>query len=218
MLQVSTVRRRSLWLTAELLAWVIGLALLIGGCVWYVDGVIRSRQALNRFANLKAAAVPNVTTPDVSLWSPERIKEWRIASSLPAATPLAVMRMPRIHLEVPVLEGSDDATLNRGVGHIEDTALPGTDGNSGIAGHRDGFFRGLKDVGVGDAIELEMLNERLVYRIERTLIVDPEDVWVLDPTPSRSLTLVTCYPFYFVGSAPKRYIVRAILAETITTH
>ena len=92
--------------------------------------------------------------------------------------------------------------------------MPGTSGNSGIAGHRDGFFRPLGDIAPGDAIELETLHESQVYRVERTWIVDPEDVSVLDPTTDRSLTLVTCYPFYFVGPAPQRFIVRAVIART----
>ena len=133
----------------------------------------------------------------------------------PGPQPIAVLRIPKIHLEVPVLPGTDDFVLNRAVGHIEDTALPGTDGNSGIAGHRDGFFRGLKDIGTGDAIELETLRgKKEVYRVERIWVVDPEDVSVIDPTPTRSLTLVTCYPFYHVGPAPQRYIVRAVRADT----
>jgi sortase A len=115
---------------------------------------------------------------------------------------------------VPVLEGTDELTLNRAVGHIEDTARPGVDGNAGIAGHRDGFFRGLMNLVAGDAIELESLDGTESYRIERTWIVNPDDVSVLDPTPGRSLTLVTCYPFYFIGSAPQRYIVRAVRVDT----
>jgi sortase A len=120
-----------------------------------------------------------------------------------------VLRIQRVGLEVPVLEGTDDWTLNRAVGHIADTAVPGTAGNSGIAGHRDGFFRALKDLAPGDTLELETLQSNEIYRVERTWIVDPDDVTVLDPTPSSAMTLVTCYPFYFVGSAPQRYIVRA---------
>ena len=87
------------------------------------------------------------SSPDLSLWDPERISAWRRASNESAPPPLAVMRIPKIGLEVPVSPGTDDFTLNRAVGHIDGTALPGTDGNSGIAGHRDGFFRGLKDSG-----------------------------------------------------------------------
>jgi len=123
---------------------------------------------------------------------------------------MAVLRIPRLRLEVAVLPGTDDATLDRGLGHIDDTALPGADGNSGIAGHRDGFFRGLKDILPGDTIEIDTLDRKQVYRVERAWIVEPSDVSVLDPTPSASLTLVTCYPFYFVGSAPQRFIVRAV--------
>jgi sortase A len=111
---------------------------------------------------------------------------------------------------VPVLEGTDDWTLNRAVGHIEDTATPGSSGNCGIAGHRDGFFRCLKDIANGDVLELEGRDRVDRYVVERTWIVDPEDVSVLDPTPAPSITLVTCYPFYFVGSAPQRFIVRAV--------
>jgi sortase A len=121
-----------------------------------------------------------------------------------------VLRIPKIRLEVPVLPGTDDRTLDRAVGYIEGTALPGTDGNLGIAGHRDGFFRGLKDIATGDVIELDTIQGTDVYRVERTWVVNPEDVSVLDPTSARALTLVTCYPFYFIGSAPQRFIVRAV--------
>ncbi len=109
-----------------------------------------------------------------------------------------------------MLPGTDDRTLDRGVGHIEDTAQPGTDGNLGIAGHRDGFFRGLKDITPGDLMELDTLQGTDVYRVERTWVVSPEEVSVLDPTSTPAITLVTCYPFYFVGSAPDRFIVRAV--------
>jgi sortase A len=114
-----------------------------------------------------------------------------------------------------VLPGTDDVTLDRAVGHIEGTAAPDAAGNVGIAGHRDGFFRGLKDITQGDLIELVTLQDTVAYRVEKTWIVDPTDVSVLDPTPGRALTLVTCYPFYFVGSAPQRFIVRAVRADGV---
>ena len=114
----------------------------------------------------------------------KRVNAWQAALTRPAPPPLAVLRIPSLRLEVAVLPGTDDFVLDRAVGHIDDTALPGTDGNSGIAGHRDGFFRGLKDIASGDAIELETLKGRELYHVERIWIVQPEDVSVLDPTPS----------------------------------
>jgi sortase A len=124
-----------------------------------------------------------------------------------------VLRIPRIGLEVPVLAGTDEWTLDRGVGWIEGTTRPGEPGNVGIAGHRDGFFRGLKDVKSGDVIELATLTSRQNFRIEVIRIVSPADVQVLYPSPEPVLTLVTCFPFYFVGSAPERYVVRAVLSS-----
>lgn len=197
------------WLIAETLSLVLGVACLVYVGVHYVDGVLARRAALGRFAELRALET-GTATPELTLWSPQRIAAWQRTLTLPREEPLAVLHIPRIGLDVPVLKGTTDATLDRGIGHIEDTAMPGTIGNSGLAGHRDGFFRGLKDVKVGDAIELQTLRETQTYRIERAWIVNPDDVSVLDPTPEQSITLVTCYPFYFVGSAPQRYIVRAV--------
>jgi sortase A len=122
---------------------------------------------------------------------------------------IAVLEVPRLGLTVPVLEGTDELTLNRGVGHVEGTARPGEEGNVGIAGHRDGFFRVLKDVTAGDTIRLVTPGATLEYTVEDTRIVEPEDVQVLDPTSTPVLTLLTCYPFYYVGNAPKRFVVRA---------
>ena len=200
---------RRLSVLAERIAWTFGTVCLVACGALYVDGALGARRELERFALLQAAELQQPGAPDLSLWGSERISAWRRALSEPAPPPLAVLRIPKIRLEVPVLPSTDDFTLNRAVGHIDDTALPGTEGNSGIAGHRDGFFRGLKDIATGDAIELETLRGKEMYRVEGTWVVSPEDVSVLDATPTRSLTLVTCYPFYHVGPAPQRYIVRA---------
>jgi sortase A len=148
--------------------------------------------------------------PDQSLWAPERIKAWQQSSTAAKTAAVAVLRIPRIGLEVPVLEGTDDATLDRGAGHIEGTPVPGSRGNVGIAGHRDGFFRVLKDVSAGDAIEMETPTGTHRYVVDTLVLVDPQDTWVLDDTADRRLTLVTCYPFYYSGSAPRRYIVGAV--------
>jgi sortase A len=167
-----------------------------------------AQRDLERFATLQARAIGD--TPDFSLWSTQRVFAWRKAVTEGFPDPLAVLRIPKLHLEVAVLPGTDERTLDRGLGHIEDTALPAADGNAGIAGHRDGFFRGLKDIVPGDTIEIDTLDRKDIYRVERMWIVEPSDVSVLDPTTAPSLTLVTCYPFYFVGSAPERFIVRAV--------
>jgi sortase A len=104
----------------------------------------------------------------------------------------------------------DKKTLRRGAGHIPATALPQQEeGNVGIAAHRDSHFRELKDIREDDTIELTTLDGTFRYQVEWTKIVKPADVSVLEPTDEPALTLVTCYPFYYVGSAPERFIVRA---------
>ena len=210
-------RRRRLGILAERAAWTFGVVCLVAWGAMRIDGALGARYELDRFA-VQASGLEAPAAPDLSLWGLERITAWRQSLSEPAAPPLAVMRIPKIHLEVAVLPGTDDSALNRAVGHIDDTALPGTDGNSGIAGHRDGFFRGLKDIAPEDVIELETLRGKEKYRVEKIWVVAPEDVSVLDPTPVRSLTLVTCYPFYHIGPAPQRYIVRAVRDTTAIVH
>ena len=108
-----------------------------------------------------------------------------------------------------VREGIDDDTLSRAVGHIPATALPGHPGNVGLAGHRDTFFRGLRNLRKRDEIDFLTLDGNFKYRVESLKIVNPDNASVLAPSPENTLTLVTCYPFYYVGNAPKRFIVRA---------
>jgi len=147
--------------------------------------------------------------PDQSLWGTTRIAAYR--DSLTAdVTPLGVLKIPDVDLTVPIFEGTSDLMLNRGVGWIEGTAAVDERGNLGLAGHRDGFFRVLKDVEIGDTIEVQSLDGVTRYRITEFLIVAPEDVYVLAPTDTATLTLVTCYPFYFIGEAPQRYIVKGV--------
>jgi sortase A len=200
------VTRPGWLLVGERVCWALGLVGLLGWGIHELVVASSARADLQRFAALRVA-------PDQSLWSPQRVSAWRRALSEPAPAPLAVLRVPKIRLEVAVLPGTDDRTLDRSVGHIDGTAQPGTDGNAGIAGHRDGFFRGLKDLVTGDLIELDTVQGTEAYRVERTWVVGPEDVSVLDHTSTRALTLVTCYPFYFVGSAPDRFILRAVRVE-----
>jgi LPXTG-site transpeptidase (sortase) family protein len=128
-------------------------------------------------------------------------------------TPLAELSIPRIGLSVVVLQGSDEHTLRQGVGHIESTPLPGEAGNVGIAGHRDSYFRPLRNVQVGDDIMLETPAGSVHYRVSSYRVVNPSEISVIHPTSDPVLTLVTCFPFYFVGAAPDRFIVRATLVD-----
>ena len=208
----------------EIAAWGAGIVLVAAFAGVRLDGMLGRRAALRDSESARtrtsgaristpatAPGLADFRSPDTSLWSPERVRGFEESLSRDFTAPLAVLRVPKIGLEVPVLEGTDEPALNRGVGHIAHTPRPGEPGNVGLAGHRDGFFRGLKDVSEGDAIELETLAARQRYTIRRVSIVSPERVDVLAATDAPTLTLVTCYPFYYVGSAPQRYIVHATL-------
>jgi len=122
---------------------------------------------------------------------------------------LGRMDIPRLGVSVAVLQGTRSGMLRLGVGHIEGTPLPGEAGNSGIAGHRDTFFRELKDVRKNDEIEFQTSTGLFHYAVDWVKIVAPDDTSVLTPSSEAALTLVTCYPFYFVGPAPNRFVVRA---------
>jgi len=119
------------------------------------------------------------------------------------------IEITRLGLSVIVIEGDDGKTLRRAAGHVPGTALPGQPGNVGITAHRDAFFRPLRNIQLDDVITLTTLQGEYSYRVVSTKVVSPEDVAVLDPTGGEILTLVTCHPFYFVGAAPNRFIVRA---------
>lgn len=175
--------------------------------------LVGSNVALAQFSSsataLPQAGADRCAEPDTSLWSEGRIQAFRESLSLALDPPLAVLRIPRLGLEAPVLPRSDEASLNRGLGWIKGMTRPGKRGNVGIAGHRDGFFRVLKDVTEGDVIEVETSDGSVEYLVTSTQVIEPEELHVLAPTEDPVLTLVTCYPFYFVGSAPQRFIVRA---------
>lgn len=197
---------------------IAGVALIGFAAVMYVGGRIYSRQAVARFhAGLRSQdgaahnGLKSVTDVDYSLWSSKRIAQYKALLTENFGEPLAVLRVDKIHLEVPVFEGTSDRVLDRGVGRIEGTARIGEPGNVGIAGHRDGFFRGLKDIGMGDTMEVETTAGTQTFEIDSIRLVNPDDVSVLKNESGAALTLVTCYPFYFVGSAPQRFIVHASL-------
>ena len=198
-----------------------GLTLLSVWVAARFHKVVGSRIAIAEFkaehgaahsTGASASADPILEVPiDFHLWSAKRISAYEDSLAKKTDPPLAILRIPKINLEVPVFNDTDDLTLNRGVGRILGTAQVGTPGNLGIAGHRDGFFRGLQEIAPGDVLELVRPGHADRYAVSQIRIVTPEDTSVLNPTSVPTLTLVTCFPFYFVGHAPQRYIVTAVL-------
>lgn len=209
----------------------IGLAL---GAIYIAaraESYYASRTAIERFDSAQLAATageaqndgnelqssePRATEPDFSDWGEGRIRAYVDAAKRAGGAPLALLQIPKIHLKAPVFDGTDGLTLNHSVGRIAGTSMPGEAGNIGLAAHRDGFFRGLKDLEPGDEIDLKTHSGIDLYTVDRIQIVSPRDVSVLRDQDRSALTLVTCYPFYFVGNAPKRYIVTAFLTQHST--
>jgi sortase A len=193
---------------------VLERLLLIFGiiCLGYY-GYVSAESALYQASETREldailATVPPERAPDLVLPAPP-------TRPRPApGTALGRLEIPRLRVSAIVRAGSDSRTLRLAVGHIGGTALPGEPGNVGLAAHRDTFFRRLGDIRADDVIRVVTPEGTYVYRVEGTRVVDPHDTWVLDPTGDPALTLVTCYPFRYVGSAPRRFIVRARLHES----
>lgn len=219
--------------TVEFGLGAVGVVLLGVYVAAALDGFAHSQIAVEEFKAEQPAPSAQVESPlpaadfdgivhsqivDFRLWSAKRIAAFEKSWDSEFARPIAVLQIPKLHLEAPVFKDTSDLSLNRGAGWIAGTAVPGENGNVGIAGHRDGFFRALKELSHGDKIVLLTRGGTETFSVDRTQVVTPEDTAVLRPTPGRSLTLVTCYPFYYVGSAPQRFVVEAHLdSETKTT-
>lgn len=217
------------WISNFLLT--IGLALLAVFLTAYLHRMVMVRAGMKSFEDAKRQAAANSTdsvmaetgagetvsgSSENNTTSPRSDGQASSAGSTRRvwAVPLAILRIPRIHLDVPVLGSTDDITLNRGVGRIAGTAAPGQKGNIGIAGHRDSFFQNLKEVNRGDEIELETTTSSEIYVVDNILVTGEDDLSVLQPRGSQSLTLITCYPFHYVGPAPRRFVVQATIKET----
>jgi sortase A len=166
-------------------------------------------------ATQAAATLPGDYRLNQDQWNAARIAEYQASIGADAEPPLAVLRIDELDVAVPVYDGTSEETLHRGVGRVRGTARIDAVGNLGIAGHRDSFFRPLKDIEEGDRIELSTAGGTITYSVSSITIVEPEDVHVLAPTQERTLTLVTCYPFYYVGHAPKRFIVKATAEHSL---
>ena len=200
------------WLRrGEITFWVIGISLL-GGALATIGNtwVYQARQG-RAFSDMERRVAASTPGPD-SLPAPEPD---RPSAQAPGADPLVLGRIeiPRIGVSAIVREGADDTTLAVAVGHIPGTARPGELGNMALAGHRDSFFRALRQIQVLDTIRIRTARHRYEYRVDSTEVVAPGETRVLDPTDDAVLTLVTCYPFEWVGHAPKRFVVRASLGS-----
>lgn len=193
----SHVRLWSWWLL------VAGVVLLVSATALGVQGFLAARASQHEF-QLSLAAGARVAAGDVEPLARQPPREGDL---------LGLLTIPRWDLVVTVREGVASETLASGAGHIPGTALPGSDGNVALAAHRDTHFRPLRDVVAGDLVRLTTLEGERHYAVVSTEIVRPEDVSSLAPTSDSWLTLVTCYPFSFVGSAPRRFLVRAVEIE-----
>lgn len=207
---------RALWIAAALL---IAGGALVGSAGWV-------RQSL-RLAHFDAAPVSHglavhpgelrLTQPDVSDWSQNRTRLYERLQTLHQGRAAAVLRIPDVGVEAEIFADTSETSLSLGIGHIEGTAAPGELGNIGLAGHRDGFFRRLKDIRPGQIVHVITADGRWRYEVEDTRVVPPGAIGVLAPSEHPVLTLVTCYPFYFLGPAPERFIVRARLVPETGT-
>jgi sortase A len=193
----------------ELLRWfervllVVGLALV--GYYVYVSVETYLYQAMeNRELDTILSSAP---PPSTTYARPQPVP----------GTTLGRIEIPRLGVSAMIRAGSDARTLQLAVGHIPGTAVPGDKGNIGLAGHRDTFFRRLKDIHADDEIRIVTADATYRFRVEDTRVVSPKDTWVLNPTRTTTLTLVTCYPFTYIGSAPDRFIVRALVATGAPT-
>jgi sortase A len=178
---------------------------------WIERALIATAVALSIWCGVNIIAVQYFKSRPIPPSRASRMEAARRSATVEPGAWLARLDAPVIGLSATVLEGADDKTLMRAAGHVEETAFPGDAGNTVIAGHRDTVFRPVRNLHVGDALVLTTSEYVYRYRITATRIVDPDEVDVLEPTNHRALTLVTCYPFTFIGRAPRRFIVRADL-------
>ena len=181
------------------------LFLIAAGCLGYylyVFGEVRLYQSF------EDREIDSILASGASLSAGDQ----RVPRPAPAeGSTIGRIEIPRLGVSAVIRAGSDARTLRLAVGYIPGTALPGEKGNVGLAGHRDTFFRKLRDINPDDEIRVTTKEGVFRYVVQRTSIVQPSDVWVLDATSYPALTLVTCYPFTYIGSAPQRFIVRAAL-------
>jgi sortase A len=195
---------------SPLLRWLERLLLVVGiVCLGYYAYVSAETMLYQAYENRELDVLLSERRPDASAAAAPAIPQ----RDIPRGAMVGRIEIPRLGVSAVIKAGTDARTLQLAVGHIPGTAFPGEGGNMGLAGHRDTFFRRLRDIRPDDAIRVTTPSGKFEYVVERTDVVEPKDVWVLDPTPDPALTLVTCYPFTYVGTAPQRFIVRAMLLK-----
>jgi sortase A len=193
--------------TSRARRWLERLLVLIGVvCLGYFLYVYVEAQLYQSFEEQQLDAILRTEIPAGSAAAAPRRR-----APAPGST-IGRIEIPRLGVSSVIRAGSDARTLRLAVGYIPGTALPGEKGNVGLAGHRDTFFRKLRDINPDDEIRVTTKDGVFRYYVQRTNIVQPKDVWVLNATSYPALTLITCYPFWYVGSAPQRFVVRAALA------
>jgi LPXTG-site transpeptidase (sortase) family protein len=202
---------------AERTSYALGLLLACFFCVQLAQGEIRRQQGIGQFEHV-AFDLSGTENPDTSLWAPGRIDDYQASLGADMPELLGVLEIDSVGLKVPVYATSSESVMDRGAGIIDGMAYPHEPGNIGISGHRDGYFRVLKDVQVGDVVTLQTLEGPKRFTVDKTRVVEITDKSVLQDTHEQTVTLVTCYPFYFVGHAPKRFIVTASLDITDVNH
>ena len=191
--------------TDRILRWIERALVMLGSvCLMWVGAI--SMHAVNYQVEQNARLAQ--IGPSADLVAVDRSRDV-VASPAESQVPIGRLEIPRVGLSAVVMEGDDENTLRVAVGHLPDTPLPWQDGNAALAGHRDTFFRPLRRVRTGDEIRLVTPRGTFRYRAARQVVVEPHELWVLDPSPAAALTLITCYPFDFVGPAPRRFVVHA---------
>jgi len=179
------------------------------------EAVAAGAQAISRPSGLMDKLGLEPFSPDQSLWSDKARMGYEEAKD-GAGEPLAVLKIERLNITAPVYRGTKRVTLDRGIGLVEFSPAPGETGNIALSGHRDGFFRPLKDIALGDRVSLYTLTGHQDFLVSDIKIVDALDTSVLEDTGGTVLTLITCHPFYYLGYAPDRYIVKALPADGAT--
>lgn len=205
----SAGRFTAIWVlrSAELFFWITGVVLLISvAAIYFYSGVYQAIETQRFNAKLEVPA-PVLHTSPTTASSSLKSSQFTITRG----SPFAKVEVPRLGISVMLIEGIEPKSLRVAVGHIPGTAFPGEPGNAGIAGHRDTYFRALRKIRRDDLVQVTTLYGHYVYAVESTKVVAPTDVDVLATTAEPILTLVTCYPFSYVGPAPERFIVRARL-------